>query len=120
MSEFQESLLLTKKSDAKEDNNDWKEKLLQIAYRMQQILNVQKEASELFQKKNTDYGDAFAEYGAIGVIVRIGDKIKRSISISNSSIQVKDETLRDTLLDLHNYSAMAIMLLDEQTKAKKT
>jgi hypothetical protein len=26
---------------------------------------------------------------------------------------VNDETIRDTLLDLHNYSAMALMLLDE-------
>jgi hypothetical protein len=26
---------------------------------------------------------------------------------------VNDEGLRDTLLDLHNYSAMALMLMDE-------
>jgi hypothetical protein len=26
---------------------------------------------------------------------------------------VSDEQLRDTLIDLHNYAAMAIMLLDE-------
>jgi hypothetical protein len=26
---------------------------------------------------------------------------------------VKDEGIRDTLLDLHNYSAMALMLIDE-------
>jgi len=35
-------------------------------------------------------------------------------SISKSGVQlVKDESLRDTLLDLHNYAAMAVMLLDE-------
>ena len=27
---------------------------------------------------------------------------------------VNDEQVRDTLIDLHNYSAMAIMLLDEK------
>ena len=71
--------------------------------------------SSLFQKKNKDYGDAFADYGSIGVLVRLGDKIRRCQSITNSGIQlVNDESLRDTLIDLHNYSAMAIMLLDEE------
>ena len=27
---------------------------------------------------------------------------------------VNDESLRDTLIDLHNYSAMAVMLMDEK------
>ena len=27
---------------------------------------------------------------------------------------VNDESLRDTLIDLHNYSAMAVMLMDEE------
>ena len=75
---------------------------------------VRKEAMELFIKKNEDYGDAFATYGPIGVLVRLGDKISRLLSVTKSGINlVKDEKIRDTLLDLHNYSAMAIMLLDE-------
>jgi len=46
--------------------------------------------------------------------MRIGDKIKRSISITKNGIHlVSDEGIRDTLLDLHNYAAMALMLLDE-------
>lgn len=83
--------------------------------RVQQLLNVQKEGLELFKKKNADYGDAFATYGAVGVIVRMGDKISRLSSISNVGINlVEDEKIRDTLIDLHNYAAMAIMLLDEK------
>ena len=79
--------------------------------------NVQKEGLELFERKNKDYGNAFADYGPVGVLVRMGDKIRRLQSISNSGIQlVNDESLRDTLIDLHNYSAMAIMLLDEDKK----
>ena len=75
---------------------------------------VQQEAFETFLKKNKDYGDAFATYGPIGVIVRIGDKISRLMSVTKSGINfVEDETIRDTLMDLHNYSAMAVMLLDE-------
>ena len=82
--------------------------------RVNQFKTVQKEGLELFEKKNRDYGDAFANYGPVGVIVRMGDKIQRLSSVSNNGINlVNTESLRDTLIDLHNYSAMAIMLLDE-------
>lgn len=83
--------------------------------RVVQLAKIQEEARDLFIKKNQDYGDAFAKYGPTGVIVRIGDKISRFTSLTHNSLQlVEDEKLRDTLIDLHNYSAMAIMLLDEQ------
>jgi len=88
--------------------------------RIQQFSLVQNEGLELFKKKNADYGDAFANYGSVGVIVRMGDKIQRLVSVSNRQISLVDtESLRDTLIDLHNYAAMAIMLLDEN-KAKST
>ena len=76
--------------------------------------SIQEEGLELFSRKNKDYGDAFAKYGVIGVIMRIEDKLQRSISITKNGVNlVDDERIRDTLLDLHNYSAMALMLLDE-------
>jgi hypothetical protein len=82
--------------------------------RVEQLKNVQNEGLELFRKKNQDYGDAFATYGAVGVLVRIGDKIQRLQSITNKGINlVEDERLRDTLIDLHNYAGMAVMLMDE-------
>ena len=82
--------------------------------RLEQLMRVQQEGMELFKRKNADYGDAFAEYVSIGVLVRMGDKIKRLQSITNKQIVlVNDEQIRDTLIDLHNYAAMAIMLLDE-------
>jgi len=69
---------------------------------------------ELFTKKNTDYGDAFANYGVIGVLMRIQDKLQRALSITKNGVNlVNDETIRDTMIDLHNYSAMALMLIDE-------
>jgi hypothetical protein len=82
--------------------------------RIEQMEKIQKEGLELFAKKNIDYGDAFAKYGVIGVLMRIEDKIQRSLSITKNGVNlVKDEGIRDTLLDLHNYAAMALMLLDE-------
>lgn len=83
--------------------------------RVLQMKAIHAETLDLFKRKNNDYGDAFAEYGTIGVLVRMGDKIKRLQQITKTQIQlVNDEKIRDTLLDLHNYSAMAIMLLDEE------
>ena len=82
--------------------------------RVEQMKQIQKEGLDLFTKKNIDYGDAFAKYGFIGVLMRIEDNIQRSLSITKNGINlVNDEGIRDTLLDLHNYSAMALMLLDE-------
>jgi hypothetical protein len=79
--------------------------------RVQQMKEIQQKGLELFERKNKDYGDAFAKFGLVGVLVRIEDKIQRAISISNSGIVlVDDEGLKDTLLDLHNYAAMALML----------
>jgi hypothetical protein len=88
--------------------------------RVEQMETIQKEGLELFKKKNQDYGDAFASYGVIGVLVRMGDKILRLQSITTNSISlINSESLRDTLIDLHNYSAMAIMLLDEDKKKQE-
>ena len=88
--------------------------------RVSQMQLVQSEGLELFKKKNQDYGDAFAKYGVVGVLVRMGDKIARLQSISTKSVSlVNSESLRDTLIDLHNYSAMAIMLLDEDENKEK-
>lgn len=51
--------------------------------------------------------------------IRIGDKYKRLVSLSKSAEQaVKDESIRDTLIDLANYSLMTVMELDRQKDAE--
>ncbi len=88
--------------------------------RLAQLTKVQTEARALFEKKNKDYGDAFANYGPVGVLVRMGDKITRMQNITNNGITlVENEKLRDTLIDLHNYAAMAILLIDEKDGVNK-
>ena len=82
--------------------------------RVEQMQTIQNTCLELFKKKNKDYGDAFAKFGVIGVLTRIEDKILRSMNITNNGVNfVDNESLRDTLMDLHNYAAMAVMLMDE-------
>jgi beta-glucosidase/6-phospho-beta-glucosidase/beta-galactosidase len=83
--------------------------------RPEQMSEIQKRGYELFVKKNIDYGDSFAKYGIIGVLMRIEDKIQRAMTITNNGVNlVNDEGIQDTLLDLHNYAAMALMLLNEK------
>ena len=80
---------------------------------------VQDEGFELFKKKNADYGNAFEEFGTIGILIRMNDKIKRAITITNKNITLVDtESLRDTLVDLHNYTALAVTMI-EKDKAMK-
>jgi len=83
--------------------------------RIDQMQTIQNEALILFTKKNIDYGDAFAKYGPVGVLMRIQDKLQRYMSVTKNGVNlINNEGLRDTLIDLHNYSAMALMLLDEK------
>lgn len=100
---------------AKADTQADQEPRSEAPDRIKQLDIVQLEARQLFEKKNKDYGDAFATYGPVGVLVRIGDKIQRLQSIHKRGITlIEDENMRDTLIDLHNYAAMAIMLIDEK------
>ncbi len=83
-----------------------------MADRVEQMIAIQTEGLELFKRKNADYGNAFTKYGVVGVLMRIEDKIQRALSITEKGVNlVEDEAMHDTLIDLHNYAAMAIMLL---------
>ena len=80
---------------------------------IKEFRKIQDQGFEIFKAKNKDYGNAFEEYGTIGILIRMNDKIKRAQNISNKNITlVNDESLRDTLLDLHNYCALAIIMMD--------
>ena len=87
--------------------------------RVAQLERIQDECKTVFVKKNRDYGDAFARHGTVGVLVRISDKLNRFTNITKNGLEinVSDETLRDTLLDLHNYAAMGIMTLEDNQVA---
>jgi hypothetical protein len=46
--------------------------------------------------------------------MRIEDKIQCSLSITKNGVNlVNDAGIKDTILDLHNYAAMVLMLIDE-------
>ncbi len=64
----------------------------------------------IFEKKNSDYGDSFVDYGLIGILVRLGDKFNRINSLINKKI-VNYESIDDTILDSFNYIILALILI---------
>lgn len=75
------------------------------------------EIKELYRKKNADYGDSFhktfIEEGMAMPRIRLTDKLERFKRLTKSNEQnVKDENIRDTLIDLANYAIMTILELE--------
>lgn len=71
---------------------------------------------DTYKKKNADYGDSFGKsvekYGPIAGLTRISDKFNRLENIIlNGDIKVKEETIRDTLLDMSAYCIMLAISL---------
>ena len=104
---------LSKKKEYEENTKKQKETTLLFK-------NIQDEGFELFKKKNADYGNSFEDFGTIGILIRMNDKVKRLMSIEKNNVSlVNTESLRDTLLDLQNYSTLAILELDNSLKSKE-
>lgn len=75
----------------------------------------------LYDAKNRDYSDSFGQsfekWGLPMSCIRLGDKLNRLESFAQKKdMQVNDESVEDTLMDLANY---AIMTLVEMNMRKK-
>ena len=84
------------------------------ANRLEELMD---ELLETFVAKNKDYGDSFAdsfkEFGITSAVVRMNDKMNRIKSLSKGKDrQVKDESLRDSLMDLANYALMTVVEIE--------
>ncbi len=81
------------------------------------IRKIFTEFGDIFTKKNVDYGNSFAEFGVLGVVIRMNDKmnrIKQLIKNGKENREVKDETIEDTIRDLGVYCGMCLMLLKQE------
>lgn len=82
----------------------------------EKFIEVLQELSDLYHRKNHDYGDSFRnsleEFGFVAAVVRMSDKMERVKTLSKGEkAKVTDEKIRDTLIDLANYAIMTIMEL---------
>lgn len=80
-------------------------------------MDICNDLNALYQRKNHDYGDSFgefyAEFGLISTCMRLTDKLKRLKSFARGAdMQVKDESIKDTLMDLANYSIMTLVEME--------
>ena len=90
----------------------------------EQVLN---EMLTTYKAKNADYGNSFGKllesivdngYPAeLALFIRASDKINRLITLAKQEQRVKGENIRDTVLDLANYSAMFVAWLDKKKGA---
>ena len=77
-----------------------------------QFANEAKQCVELYSRKNHDYGNSFDKgmdnIGMAYGVGRIYDKMNRLITLTKKEVQVKDESIDDTLRDLACYSMMML------------
>lgn len=89
--------------------------------RIERHQEICKELNKIYAQKNHDYGNSFGEtykkLGIISAITRISDKYNRICSLATKSAeerQVKDENIKDTLLDLANYCMMTVIEMENE------
>ena len=80
---------------------------------------VCEELNELYARKNRDCGDSYhlsyLEEGMAMARIRLSDKLNRFKALSRyGEAMVKDESMRDTLIDLANYAIMTVMEIDRE------
>jgi len=81
--------------------------------------DVLSEMFNTYKKKNADYGNSFSEtiqeFGYIPAVARINDKLKRVKNmVKGNEMNIKNESLRDNLMDIANYCVLTIVELDSQ------
>ena len=75
-----------------------------------------KASLELMKAKNHDYGDSFNttlnKYGPVASLVRMEDKLNRLSALLKDKAAIPEESVKDTLMDLANYSVMTLLWLE--------
>lgn len=87
---------------------------------VEQFISITNNMTKTYAAKNHDYGNSFDDsldkFGLIASIVRMGDKMNRLESLTKKEAKVKDESIKDTLLDLANYAIMTVMWMNKQNE----
>ena len=78
----------------------------------------------LYDAKNRDYGDSFGQsfqkWGLPMSCIRLGDKLNRLESFAQKKdMQVDDESVEDTLMDMANYAIMTLVELNMRKKKEE-
>ena len=72
-------------------------------------IDIIKTNRALFMKKNRDYGNSYKDFGLIGILVRLNDKINRIKALHENNKNEVDEQIEETINDLYNYCIIGLM-----------
>lgn len=90
----------------------------ELSDNVKQFMSITQDMAKTYAAKNHDYGNSFEEsldeFGLVASIVRLGDKMNRIKSLIKKEAQVKDESIKDTLLDMANYAIMTVMWMNKK------
>lgn len=89
---------------------------------IQKHKEVCEKLNKTYEQKNKAYGnsfgDTYSKLGIISAVTRITDKYNRLVTLaSNPEINVGDEAITDTLLDMANYCIMTYMEIEREALA---
>ena len=93
---------------------------VRVSDNVEQFMSITQDMTKTYAAKNHDYGNSFEEsldeFGLVASVVRLGDKMNRTKSLIKKEAQVKDESIKDTLLDMANYAIMTVMWMNKNQK----
>lgn len=92
-------------------------------------VNIHKQICEQLHStyiaKNSDYGDSYEQVRSKypnSILIRLNDKLNRLESLyrKDKINKVKDESVKDTLLDLANYCILELVAMEIEKVMEKT
>ena len=93
---------------------------VRVSDNVEQFMSITNNMAKTYAAKNHDYGNSFEQsldkFGLVASVVRLGDKMNRIESLIKKEAQVKDESIKDTLLDMANYAIMTVMWMNKNQK----
>lgn len=91
-----------------------------LAESVEKFTEITSNMAKTYAAKSHDYGNSFEQsldkFGLVASVVRLGDKMNRIESLTKKEAQVKDESIKDTLLDMANYAIMTVMWMDKKVE----
>jgi hypothetical protein len=98
-------------------SHDWLREISDIDFKSN-VATTFGEAEDMLLRKHADYGPTNISHSPGGPLnglrVRMHDKLARINHLIDNGATPMNESLRDSFLDLANYSIIAMMVMDEK------
>lgn len=93
-------------------------KLAEVA-KAKNIYRLILEIADMVEAKNSDYGDAWQEFGVFTSLIRINEKLLRLRTlVSGKKALVVDEGIEDTLRDIIGCAVLDLLYIEKERELK--